>query len=72
MHNPRDMLGIFHRPTAPWQNLREGNPGGRHFSMCWYKLEAVCCHGPQQEAKPAILLRVLGEHSLGAQLALVP
>lgn len=29
------------RPTAPWQNLREGNPGGRHFSTCLYKLE-VC------------------------------
>lgn len=41
MHIPRDMLGSCpSRPTAPWQNLREGNPGGRRFSMCLYKLEA--------------------------------
>lgn len=32
----------------------------------------VCCHGPQIEAKPGMPLHVLGGHSLGAQLALVP
>lgn len=72
--HPQGQAGKLLLPgQQPLGTIPERETLGEGISPCvctnW---RPVCCHGPRKDAKPGMLLHVLGEHSLGAQLALVP